>query len=150
MDLKRCFKCERDLPIAAFYRHRQMADGHLSKCGDCTRADVKKHRLDNLERVRAYDNSRANEPQRKELRGRVTRKWREANPDGAKAQQIANNAVRDKKITKVNECEGCGRTGVRIEKHHPDYSEPLFVMWLCKPCHVIADKIRRKTEREVA
>lgn len=44
-------------------------------------------------------------------------------------------------------CEGCGQPR-KLEKHHPDYSRPLLVAWLCKPCHVIADKMRRLTERE--
>jgi hypothetical protein len=42
-------------------------------------------------------------------------------------------------------CEGCNKP-VRLEKHHPDYSKPLLVVWLCKPCHAIADKIRRRLE----
>jgi hypothetical protein len=146
MDVKRCFKCLRDLPLTAFYRHAQMADGHLSKCGDCTRADVKRHRLQNLDEIRTYDRQRSAYAQRKALRERVTADWRAAHPDGAKAQAIANIAVRDGKLQRVTECEGCGRDDVRIEKHHPDYSEPLFVVWLCKPCHAIADKLRRKME----
>jgi hypothetical protein len=44
-------------------------------------------------------------------------------------------------------CEGCGKE-VRIEKHHPDYTRPLLVIWLCKPCHAIADKVRRRMEAD--
>lgn len=146
MDMKRCFKCLRELPLSAFYRHAMMADGHLNKCGDCSRADVKRHRLANLDKVRKYDRDRSAQPQRAQLRERVTALWRQANPDGAKAHRVAGNAVRDGKLLRLMECEGCGRDSVPLDKHHPDYSEPLFVIWLCKPCHAIADKIRRRVE----
>ena len=41
-DFKKCFKCEKILPIFEFYVHKQMVDGHLGKCIECTKNDVKK------------------------------------------------------------------------------------------------------------
>ena len=37
----------------------------------------------------------------------------------------------------------CGLKKNRLERHHPDYDLPLLIVWLCKPCHAIADKQRR-------
>ena len=32
-------------------------------------------------------------------------------------------------------CQFCGNPN--SEMHHPDYSKPLFIVWLCRACHLI-------------
>ena len=36
---------------------------------------------------------------------------------------------------KPSECSRCGKGG-RIVAHHPDYTDPLTVEWLCNSCHL--------------
>lgn len=39
--MKKCFKCGIEKELTGFYKHKQMLDGHLNKCIDCTKNDVK-------------------------------------------------------------------------------------------------------------
>jgi hypothetical protein len=138
--VKRCFKCGTEKPLSEFYKHPAMADGRLGKCKDCTKLDVRLDRQANP-RVREYDRQRAAAPHRKKLAASVLRSWRAEHPD----RQQAHNAAARARLQPPDCCEGCGLP-LRLEKHHPDYSKPLIVVWLCKPCHAIADKIRRRLE----
>ena len=35
----------------------------------------------------------------------------------------------------MEKCEMCGATGVRMNRHHTDYSKPTEVLVLCTKCH---------------
>jgi len=136
--LKTCFKCGEEKPIDEFYRHPFMGDGHLGKCKECTKIDVWKHRQNNLDSVREYDKARAGLPHRKELRKKTSAEWSASNPVRRRAQQALRRAVLRGDIERLP----CWICGEKAEAHHPDYSSPLDVIWLCpthhKQAHAIA------------
>ena len=62
------------------------------------------------------------------------KRWNERHPEGYRAHNAANNAIRDGKIERKWNCEKCGSPEY-LHKHHHDYSKPLYVTWLCARCH---------------
>lgn len=133
MSTKQCFKCGVTKAVDAFYKHSRMKDGHLNKCISCTKNDVSNHRLENIERIRSYDRMRSSMPSRKQKLKQNFEKWRDAHPLERKAQIIVGNAIQRQKLKK-QPCFVCGET--KVDAHHPDYSRPLDVIWLCRPHHI--------------
>jgi hypothetical protein len=129
--LKRCFKCLCEKPVEDFYKHALLGDGRLGKCKDCTKADVKRHRQENWEKVRAYDRLRASQPHRVAQAKEIHDRWRAMYPNRKAAQASLRRAV----LSGVVKPQPCWVCGSKAEAHHPDYDRALDVVWLCPPHH---------------
>lgn len=126
--MKECFKCKTIKPLSDFYKHKAMADGHLNKCKECTKIDVKERRSTNPA-VQEYDRNRGNRQDLEYLRD-----YRKRYPKKYKAHSWVNNAVRRGQLLKKDDCEECG-SSFALEAHHDDYDKPTQVRWLCSLCH---------------
>ena len=133
MASKACFKCGVDKPLSEFYKHPQMADGHLNKCKECTKADTKTNYADKREQYSEYDRQRSQRPERKAKVADYLRKMRTTNPEKGRARNAVSNALRDGRLQR-GPCEVCGTTE-GVEAHHHDYSKPLDVQWFCFKHH---------------
>lgn len=104
----------------------------MAKAG--TAEYYREYRAKNAEKLRdykrTYDNARyrKNSEQINEKRA----EWRNHNRHKYSAHQKVAYALRKGKLVKFP-CEVCGE--VRVHAHHPDYSRPLEVMWLCSVHH---------------
>lgn len=163
MTEKQCFKCQQVKSIDDFYRHSKMADGHLNKCKECTKVDVNKNRAANLEYYQEYDRNRfQNDPERRAFQLDQTREWMRNNPGKlaeVQSQWKARNpekrqchlslasAIAKGTVVKSASCQSCGTSDGRIHGHHPDYTKPLDVMWLCASCHFRQHRLEREQFR---
>ena len=132
MDAKKCFKCGIEWPLIYFYKHSEMKDGHLNKCKKCTKKDVRKHREDNIEKIREYDRERSRLPHRVAQRVECNKIYRLSNPEKYKAHQKVQRALKKGDLKKQNCCV-CGDE--KSQAHHEDYLRPLDVIWLCSLHH---------------
>lgn len=121
-DTKTCSRCRNIFPTDQFYRSKGKHDGRDCYCREC-RLEIQKG-----PRVRAS------------LR-RVSARHRLRHPDREFARQMLGRAVRAGRI-KPKPCKHCG--SLNVQAHHPDYSKPLDVVWLCRKHHYEHHLIQRK------
>lgn len=130
--MKKCFKCGIKKPIGEFYAHPQMADGHLNKCKECTKRDVKADYKAKREKKSNYERERNKRPDRRAKKLIYERNHRLRNPQKAKARTMVGHALRSGKLKRLP-CKHCGSK--KVQAHHHDYSKPLDVTWECFKCH---------------
>ena len=64
--------------------------------------------------------------------------WRKTHPLTGEARKkmnarsYLNSYLKRGKVRR----ETCKKCGTKAEAHHPDYSKPLFVIWLCRFHHL--------------
>jgi len=61
-------------------------------------------------------------------------KYRDKFPEKRSASIVLNNAIASGTIIRPSTCSVCHKNCIP-EGHHPSYSKPLKVIWLCKDCH---------------
>lgn len=152
MQMKKCFKCGEVKELSSFYRHRMMADGHLNKCKDCTKRDVRENRNRRADYYREYERMRFQRDEHRRERNSEYQKTPEGkmsisisrkmyikrSPEKRAAHIILGSAVRRGDITKPDKCSRCGCKPTKsrnLHGHHHDYYKPLDVEWLCVWCH---------------
>lgn len=65
---------------------------------------------------------------------RSIEKW----PERHRARIAVSHAIRDGRLIRPDKCQRCG-VGCVPQGSHDDYTHPLDVEWLCKPCHIAKD-----------
>jgi len=124
--MKLCSKCGKTKPETEFYRMGPNNPKPRAYCKECGRQSDKDYRKKNMSSRIAY--SRSYEQSTK------------GSPK-TKARNKLKTAINNGTLVRPSQCQKCGATGSKgagnqIEGHHPDYSQPLKVEWLCRSCHM--------------
>lgn len=109
----------------------------------------RKYQQENKEKVREYGKRyRERHSERsKENRRAAQKRYEKNNSEKIRAHKQLNYHVSAGNVTKPETCRMCDQNCF-LEGHHVDYSQPLNVIWICKSCHVLADKTRRSDEQK--
>lgn len=130
-----CSKCGAVLPASGFYSSKKAVNGLTSHCRRChckTSMATRDYNKVRDARRKSGRKLRAKYPEKYAARERGRIRIKD-NRTLCRAQ--CNNAVRTGRLIKPATCSRCGRSDLRIEAHHVDYSKPLEVQWLCSECH---------------
>ena len=132
MNNKKCSKCNTIQPTTNFSKHASERDGLQRWCKLCW----SKYRRQPLSKTRHatycqryYSSSKGQTNHKKH-----DSIYRQQYPEKCKAHRTVAHAIIAGRLSKGTVCEQCG-SSQHIESHHPDYSAPLRVVWLCRPCH---------------
>ena len=121
MVAKLCFKCKKEKDLSEFYTHKQMKDGHLNKCIECTKKDVRKREVINLQ----------NEEWAEKEKNRHRKKSMKARENGYQQSPSEKKVSMSKYRNKYPEKYEAKKKSQHIKKesehkHHWSYNEEHF------------------------
>jgi len=140
-ELKRCPKCKEEKNATPIYfpRSTKKKDGLACWCKQCKRKIdriySRKYRKENPE-WKKEDNRR-----NKKIINDSVKRWQKKYPEKKRAHTKVHKAIREG-VLKREPCVVCG--ALKVDGHHPDYSKPLEVIWLCHAHHQQIHQIKEK------
>lgn len=79
----------------------------------------------------------------KQVTTKAIAEWRKNNPEKNKAHRAVFCALRNGTLFR-EPCEHCPEHNWDVQAHHPDYSKPLQVVWLCRKHHQLIERQKRE------
>jgi hypothetical protein len=124
---KKCTKCFISKPITDYYRVR---NGYQSYCKLCNKKSILKYSANDREKDKLYRRKRRLE--QRELIAEQSKRYAIKNLEKLKTHDKVYQAIQ-KGLLHKKPCSICGTE--KVVAHHPDYSKPLEVEWLCEVHH---------------
>lgn len=118
--MKECFKCKEVKPLDLFYPHKQMSDGFLNKCKECTKKESKARHYEKYKDPNfvEYERARGREKYKRLNYKEKQKKWNENKP--WKNNYITKNLNRNLKVKRGFE--------VHHWNYNLDFLKDVFIM----------------------
>jgi len=126
---KWCCRCESAKAIDDFHRNRANKDGRESHCIACKKI---------------YDTERRSRPEVKARSHANLADRAKNNPKITAVRASTRYQVRKGVILK----QPCFVCGDQAEAHHPDYDQPLSIVWLCRKHHQAVHRMTKEIQHE--
>lgn len=115
----RCKKREGTVKYTKSVNHKKNTVTYYLLCRKCNNDKAKKYR--------------STEEGRKRMNAAVARSIKKLQYK-QDARMTLNLAVKSGKVDRPSKCPQCNKKR-KVEGHHKDYSKPLDVKWICRPCY---------------
>jgi len=152
MAKKECLKCLNEYTINESNFIKSKYGYFSSYCRKCFSNECKlyrkKHNITSYRKTKYVYKIRESD-KKYQAKRRMNKLWKSNqiklyalnNPEKIKAYKIFKNAINSSKIKRLK-CRDCDR--LDTHGHHPDYSKPLEVIWLC-PIHHKLEHINNRS-----
>ncbi len=127
---KRCWMCNKYLPVEEFNYARSNYDGLSSYCQECGKKYKRQHYEENYSEAYSLQKS-----------------YRRKYPDKNRAFSIVSESIKKGDLIRPDICSKCGKSG-NIVAHHDNYNRPLDILWLCLRCDRQLHANLRRKEKE--
>ncbi|KKM47408.1 hypothetical protein LCGC14_1558560 [marine sediment metagenome] len=131
MNTKWCAMCEKELPLSEFYTHKDW--GYQSRCKTCQasyRKQYNKTPQAKTSRRKTYEKLR----DKGYFRDYNTRQYHDPIGHLKMVARLSIHKMKREGLIDQQPCLMCGKQ--YTEAHHPDYDQPLLIVWLCHSCHI--------------
>lgn len=144
--MKTCSKCGETKELTDFYENKRSRDGKRPSCKICHKKCVAGWQKRNPDK--AAKSSRSWQKRNRDKANAISKEYRRRNreelarktrqreaedPRKPRARAAVAKAVKNGDLIR-KPCHNCDNP--KSEAHHPDYNDPLRVVWLCHPCHM--------------
>lgn len=137
--MKKCKTCGQEKPISEYYKKGISKKGiqlYQSNCKKCSREIYKNWAIVNHDR---FNKTRRKWAKRNRAKlAAMKARHRKKHPDKTKARNAITMKLAKNRLT-PKPCATCGvrpTAAYPTEAHHPDYSKPFEVVWLCRKHHL--------------